>query len=407
MSSSSSSAAKSAGPRRGRWMVIIALAAAASLAMAPAASAAVAPTSAAPARSSAGHPPPGIQTALDQVVAAGAPGAVALVRIGDRTYRFSSGYGNLAPLTPIRVGDRSRIGGVTKSFTATVVLQLVGQRVLRLNDTVEQWLPGVFPNGAGITIRQLLNHTSGIYDYAQDDRVFAPYLEGDLTLIFDPREGVRIAAEHGPLFAPGTGWAYSNTNYLLLAMIVEAATGNSIGTELRQRIFRPLGLDHTSYPTTSRIPGSYTHGYWRLFGPEPTDFTALSPTLLGASGAILSNADDLVRFYRGLLRGRLLKPDLLKAMQTIDPVATDPPGSIDSGIPGGGWGLGLLRETFPCGDAWGHDSEIPGYTDAVWNSRDGSRQVVVAVNIDGLPHDHPITQAMRNVLLKAYCGVTP
>ncbi len=251
----------------------------------------------------------------------------------------------------------------------------------------------------------MLNHTSGIFDYAQDDRVIPPYLEsGDLTRIFDPREGVRIAAEHAPLFAPGTGWSYSNTNYLLLAMIVEAATGNSIGTELRRRIFKPLGLDHTSYPTSSRMPGPYTHGYWVIGGPDPIDFTPLSPTLFGASGAILSNAEDLVRFYRALLRGHLLKPGVLRAMQTIDPVATDPPGSIDSGIPGGGWGLGLLRETFPCGDAWGHDAENPGYMTAAWNSPDGTRQVVVVVNMDNFPHDHPVTQAMRDVLLKAYCG---
>lgn len=386
------SAVERRAPRRGRWIGVVALAVVASLLTAPASAV------------SSGQPPRGVQAALDQVVAAGAPGAVALVRVGDRTFRYSSGYGELVPLTPIRAGDRNRIGGVTKSFTATVVLQLVGKRVLRLDDTVEEWLPGVFPNGDGITIRQLLNHTSGIFDYIQDDRVFAPYLGGDLTLPFDPREGVRIAAEHTPLFAPGTGWSYSNTNYLLLAMIVEAATGNSIGSELRHRIFKPLGLDHTTYPTTSMIRGSHIHGYWLLFEPEPTDFTPLSPTLLGASGAILSTTDDLARFYRALLRGHLLKPGLLKAMQTVDPVATDPPGSIDAGFPGGGWGLGLLRETFPCGDAWGHDSEIPGYTTAAWNSKDGNRQVVVVVNMDGFPHDHPVPQAMRNAILKAYCG---
>lgn len=107
-----SSSDKSVRPRRGRWMVVIALATAAGLAAAPAISASAEP---APALSSTGHPPPGVQAALDQVVAAGAPGAIALVRVGDRTYRFSSGYGNLAPLTPIRTGDRSRIGGLTKS----------------------------------------------------------------------------------------------------------------------------------------------------------------------------------------------------------------------------------------------------------------------------------------------------
>ena len=349
--------------------------------------------------------PPAVQRALDEVVAAGAPGAIALVRVGDRTIRLSSGFGNLAPKTPIRAGDRTRIGGMTKSFTATVVLQLVGEGKLALDDTVEQWLPGVISNGAAISVRQLLNHTSGIFDYTKDPRVLGPYFDdfpNNLTMIFDLHEGVRIAAEHGPQFAPGTGWSYSNTNYLLLAMIVEATTGNSIGSELTARIFKPLQLGHTSYPTSSRINGSYVRGYLPV-DSTLLDLTALSPTLFGASGAILSNAHDVARFYRALLQGYLLEPELLEAMQTIDPVATDPPGAIDAGIIGGGWGLGLLRETFPCGDAWGHDSETPGYMTAAWTSQDGTRQVVVFVNTN-VDHDEPVAAAMRNVLITAYCA---
>jgi D-alanyl-D-alanine carboxypeptidase len=347
---------------------------------------------------------PEVQRALDEVVAAGAPGAMALVRDGDRTIRLSSGYGNLAPKTPMRVADRFRIGGLTKTFTAAVVLQLVGEGKIALDDTLEQWLPGAISNGDAISVRQLLNHTSGIFDYIKDPRVLGPYLEdlpNNLALIFDPREGVSIAAEHGPLFPPGSDLSYSNTNYLLLAMIVEVATGDSIGSELRERIFEPLGLRHTAYPTSSRINGSYTHGYLPLDESTLLDVTPLSPTLLGASGGILSNAKDVARFYRALLAGRLLAPELLNAMQTIDPVATG--GVPDSGFPGGGWGLGLLRETFPCGsEAWGHDSEIPGYVTAAWNSKDGTRQVVVVVN-RLLEPDEPAAQALREVLAAAYC----
>ena len=324
-----------------------------------------------------------------------------LVRVGDRTIRLSSGNGNLSPETPMRVGDRSRIGGVTKTFTAAVVLQLVDEGKLRLSDTLEQWLPGVISNGGAISIRQLLNHTSGIADYAQDPSVLAPYEAGDLTHVFDPRQGVQVAADHGPLFAPGTGFAYSNTNYLLLAMIVEKITGHSIGSELRDRIFEPLGLRHTSYPTSSRISGAYTHGYLFLGAPPLMDVTPFSPTFYGASGAILSNADDVARFYRALLRGRLFAPGLLTAMKTIDPVATG--GVPDAGILGGGWGLGLLREEFPCGEAWGHDTEIPGYMTAAWSSKDGNRQVVVVVN-SNFSHDEPVSQAMRELLVTAYCN---
>ena len=347
---------------------------------------------------------PAVQQALDEVVAAGAPGAMALVRDGNRTIRLSSGFGNLAPRTPMRAGDRFRIGGLTKTFTATVVLQLVGEGKVALSDTVERWVPGAISNGEAISVRQLLNHTSGIFDYINDPRVLTPYVEdlpGTLTLVFDPGEGVRIAAEHGPLFAPGSALAYSNTNYLLLAMIVEEATGNSFGSELRERIFEPLGLRHTAYPTSSRINGSYVHGYFLLGEPPLYDITPLSPTVIGAAGGILSSAEDLARFYRALLQGQLLGPGLLSAMQTIDPVATG--GIPDSGFPGGGWGLGLLSENFPCArEAWGHDSEIPGYVTAAWNSKDGNRQVVAVVNRT-LDPDEPATRALRGVLAAAYC----
>jgi D-alanyl-D-alanine carboxypeptidase len=342
-----------------------------------------------------------IQRALDRVVAAGAPGATAVIRVGDRTIRLSSGHSNLSPVEPMRTDLPARIGGVTKSYTATVVLQLVAEHRLRLDDTVEKWLPGAIPTGAGITVRQLLNHTSGVFDYVKDPRTWAPYLEGDWTRIFDPADGVRYAAEHDPLFPPGTALSYSNSNYLLLAMIVETITGRSIGAELRRRIFTPLGLAHTSYPTSSDIAGRYVHGYIADTTP-PVDITPLSPTVYAAAGAVLSSADDVARFYRALLGGRLIPPGLLARMQTIDPVATG--GIPDAGILGGGWGLGLLREEFPCGAAWGHDAEHLGYLAAAWTSRHATRQIVVIVNSGGHDHDAPVSAAMRDVLVTAYCG---
>jgi D-alanyl-D-alanine carboxypeptidase len=346
-------------------------------------------------------PLPDVQRALDGVVAAGAPGATVLVRTGNRTVKLTSGYGNLDPATPIRADDSTRIGGVTKSFVATVVLQLAGEGELSLDDTVEEWLPGVISNGDAISVRRLMNHTSGIYNYSDDPTILAPYLEEmDFTRIFDPVQGVQVAAAHGPLFAPGSAFAYSNTNYLLLAMIVERITGNSIGSELENRVFEPLGLNHTFYATSSEVEEPFTHGYFPLES-GPLDVTAFSPTLFGASGAIASNAGDVARFYRALLRGRLVGPAQLAAMQTIDPVATG--GVPDAGILGGGWGLGLLREQFPCGRAWGHDAENPGYMTAAWSSKDGKRQVVVIVNTHA-SHDEPVAEAMRDVLTTAYCG---
>ncbi|XVU27231.1 serine hydrolase domain-containing protein [Actinoplanes sp. CA-054009] len=332
-----------------------------------------------------------LQRALDEVVAAGAPGAMVLVRSGGTTIRLAAGRAVLDPATPMRPGRPARIGGITKSYTATVVLQLVAEGRLAL----ESHLPG----DPTITVRQLLNHTSGVFDYVRDPRTLAPYLAGDLTRVFDPRDGVRYAAEHGPLFPPGTALAYSNTNYLLLAMIVESVTGRPFAAELHRRIFAPLGLTHTSYPRSSVIAGPHVHGYTP--GTPPMDVTALSPTLYGASGAVLANLEDVALFYRSLLRGRLLPTRQLTQMKTIDPVATG--GTPDSGILGGGWGLGLLRESFPCGPAWGHDSEIPGYTAAAWSSERADRQVIVVVN-SFYDHDAPVNQALRRLLIKAYCG---
>ena len=340
---------------------------------------------------------PALQQAADELVAAGVPGVVMLVSDGDGTVRITSGYGNLARSTPMRVKDQFRVASLTKTFVATVVLQLVGERRLALDDTLERWLPGRIPNGDAISVRQLLNHTSGIYDAVEDPVILAPYLAGDLTHFTAPDEVVNVAASHGPLFPPGSSWSYSNTNYFVLGMIVEAATGNTIGSELRDRIFRPLKLRHTTFPDSPRITGRHAHGYF-LFGEPPlVDVTVFSPSLFWAGGGMVSTASDSARFYRALLRGRLLGPDLLEAMLTIDPVAMDPSGS------GSGFALGLQKEgRFPCGEAWGHTGELPGYEAYAWNSKNGDRQVVVLINTSGL--GEPARQALNNLLVMAFCS---
>jgi D-alanyl-D-alanine carboxypeptidase len=172
------------------------------------------------------------------------PGAVLLVRDGERTIRLAAGYGDLARRTPLRAGDRFRVGSETKTFVATVVLQLVGERKLSLADTVERWLPGLVPGGQKISVRQLLNQTSGLFDYAED-KVFERQLDNP-TKVWAPRRLVAIATAHAPLFRPGGRWSYSNTGYILLGLIVEQASGSSLGAELRERIFAPLRLRATA-----------------------------------------------------------------------------------------------------------------------------------------------------------------
>jgi D-alanyl-D-alanine carboxypeptidase len=306
-----------------------------------------------------------LQRSLDELVSAGVPGAVLLVRNGDRTIRLSSGYGNLKTRTPIRAMDRFRVGSITKTFVATVVLQLVEERKLALDDTVERRLPGLVPTGRRITLRQLLNHTSGLFDYGGDEKWLSAAFR-DPVRDWSPREIVSIATAHKPYFPPGKGWAYSNTNYYVLGLIVEATTGRPLADELRRRILAPLRLRATSLPTGPRIAGAHARGYF--LGPIE-DVTVGSPSVVWASGALVSNADDLARFFRALLGGRLLRPDLLRAMK-----------STIQGVPEFAYGLGLEKMRGPCGQLWGHTGGSPGYSVDALNSIDGKRQVVVLVN---------------------------
>ena len=359
---------------------------------------AAATAGAAPERAEAHDPE--LQHALDDLVAAGVPGAVLLVRDGDRTIRLTSGYGNLKPRTPVRATDRFRVGSITKAFVATVVLQLVAEKKLRLTDTVERWLPGVVPNGKRITVRQLLNHTSGLFDYA-GDREWLEAAYRDPLKRWAPREIVGVATAHKPHFAPGAGWSYSNTNYFVVGLIVEAATGRTLESELRRRIFAPLRLRATSLDTVPRIAGPHAHGY---FVRPLEDVTVGSPSYVWAAGALVSTADDVARFFRALLGGRLLRPDLLRAMETT--VGNTREFS---------YGLGLQKVPTPCGVSWGHSGGSPGYSVDAFNNKSGTRQVVVFVNATerlalGLPNfrsfDIPnrAGPAFERLVETAYCG---
>ena len=241
----------------------------------------------------------GLQKDLDALVAAGAPGAILFIRDGDHTTRLAAGLGDLARKTPMRAENHFKIASLTKTFTATVLLQLVSEGKLSLNDSVEQRLPGVVPNGSKITIRQLLNHTSGLYDFEIDPRYLKPYLAGNFAHYWSPRQLVEFGVSHKPLFAPGRGYSYSNTNYVVAQLIIERVTGRTIGAEFGRRIFAPLHLRQTSYPTKPGLPRPYAHGYMLLGQPPLTDVTGLSPSMAPGSGGIVSTMDDLADLLPG------------------------------------------------------------------------------------------------------------
>lgn len=334
-----------------------------------------------------------LQRTLDGIVASGVPGAILLVRSGDETVRLTSGYANLETKTPIRATDRFRIGSLTKTFVSAVVLQLVGEGKLSLDDTVERWLPGLVPNGENISVRQLLNMKAGLYDYAEDPRLEASLVNGDWAHRWSPRQLVEIAVSHKPLFAPGKGWSYCNTCYILAGMIVEKATGNPIGTELRRRILEPLNLRDTSFDTQRRIAGRHVHGYFRQ-GKQLVDTTLLTPSWAWAAGAMASTVEDIAAFYRALLRGQVIRPTLLREMSA----------TVAAYSATARYGLGLAEFPAPCGKLWGNGGDFIGYNSSAYASKDGQRQFVLFVNLDELSFTKRVHAALNKVTLTAYCG---
>jgi len=321
-----------------------------------------------------------------------AAGVVGLVRSGERTWQGASGLGDLRGKRPARAGDRFRVGSVTKSFVATLVLQLVGEGGLSLDGNLERWLPGLVPNGETITVRQLLNHTSGLYNYT-DDLPEPPRS-------FRPKELVAIATGHKPLFAPGARFSYSNTNYILAGMLIERVTGQRLADQLRQRIFQPLGLGDTELPATQeRIAGPHVRGYappdedWQVSDGSArlVDVTEMDTSWGWAAGAMVSTTADLARFYQALLGGRLLRPELLEQMRT----------TVDASQVGHGtrYGLGLEVLRPGCGvELWGHGGSLPGYGTTAFSTPDADRQLVMATNLQPEPEPGAAAAAVENIL---------
>ncbi|MGC9496273.1 serine hydrolase domain-containing protein [Streptomyces sp. WG7] len=352
---------------------------------------------------------PVLQALADQVVADPNPnpGAFLLARHGSDERFGAAGVADRSAGTPMAPDLRFRTGSVTKTFTATVVLQLVAERRLRLDDTVQSLLPDQVRadnalSGAPITVRQLLNHTSGLYDYL--DGLLPHFRALDQYWPRDQLIGIGLGRpRYFP--APGARFRYSNTNYLLLDLIVERVTDRDLRTNLERRLFAPLGLRDTSYPLArTAIDGAHVHGYADVSpllpnAPDPTrsDVTAFSPSEAGASGALVTTAADISRFYRALLRGRLLPPDLLRRMLT-DTVPT----TGGAAPPAVAYGLGIYVYATDCGRAYGHGGTALGYLTFALNSRDGRGQLVAHTNWSSLA-DTGIDDDFWTAFQQGYC----
>ena len=306
------------------------------------------------------------------LVDAGAPSVIVRVDDGhDRPVEIAEQASWTRKDQRIAADDEFRMGSNTKTMMATLVLQLVARGKLALTDPVEKWLPELVPNGQAITLRMLLNHTSGLSDYT-DDNAMLPSIIGRDPHRWTSQELLAIGVRQPPLFPPGTQWSYSNTNYVAIGALLERVTGQSLADLVRDRIARPLGLQHTYFANDATWFGPYVHGYEPdaahmpsevpaeardLAGPKHdghVDVSGISPRWGGAAGAIVSNAADWSRFYDALMSGKLLPAKQLAQMRDTVPVFPDQPDSP-------GYGLGIDTKTVPCGTVWGHDGGLPGY----------------------------------------------
>ncbi|MFT2019381.1 serine hydrolase domain-containing protein [Streptomyces sp. 796.1] len=344
------------------------------------------------------------QAALDaQVAEYGAPGALAQARDKHGVWNGRAGVADLTTQRPRGKDDHFRAGSINKTFVATVLLQLRAEGKVDLDATVDTYLPGVVRgnghDGRRITVRQLLNHTSGIYNYTADQEFRADHLEiGFLEHRYDtltPQQLLAFALRHEPDFAPGTDWNYSNTNYVLAGLIIEKVTGSPYATEVQRRILGPLKLRDTSFPGTgSRLPRPHGRAYSKL-STDPKapihDVTRLNPSVAWASGEVVTTTADLNRFYVALLRGHLLPAAELAQMKTTVPVA--------DGVPLR-YGLGLMEWRLSCGTTvWGHDGGIHG--SASYAFADEGADHSIALNLNG---DYAGDGSM--VVDAEFCGVT-
>ncbi|MBB2914073.1 D-alanyl-D-alanine carboxypeptidase [Streptosporangium becharense] len=333
-----------------------------------------------------------VQAALDAIVAAGAPGALAEVRDENGRWSGTAGTGNTRTGAPVPADGRWRIGSVTKTLIAALVLQLAGRNRLALDDPIDRHLPGLLPGGDRITVRMLLNHTSGIADYATTFDDTPAGLRRLATTTYTPRQLIDIGTSLPPTSAPGDRWAYSNTGYAALGLLIEKLTGRSLSIALYTRLLAPNALPATTLPTTSRnIAGVHPRGYMRDENNNLEDITRFNPSNAWAAGAVISTAADVNRFFTRLLQGRLFPAHLLTQMQQTVPVA-----------PGFAYGLGLMKLTLTCGTTvWGHKGHIPGY--ATYSFHNDRRSITVAATALPAPDDAAVDQAMNHALNAEFC----
>ncbi|SOD64311.1 D-alanyl-D-alanine carboxypeptidase [Streptomyces zhaozhouensis] len=321
-----------------------------------------------------------VQRAADAIVDFGVTGVQVRVTDADGATRtVTSGVADVTTGEPVSPVGYLRAGSVTKTFVSAVVLQLVAEGRLTLEDPVERWLPDLLAgpdfDGRAITIRQLLQHTSGLEDYDDPELGSEEYYREHRDDVADPAETVAATVANGPLFPPGTGWAYSNTGYVVVGMVIEEVTGHHWAKEVHDRLIRPLGLADTYWPGYApTLPDPHATGY-QVFEPGGSLVDVTRLVLPEASGSLISTTADLERFLRALFGGEVLDAPQLREMLRTVPVAGE---GYEEAWPGGAeYGLGVFRVGFTScpGHYWHSGGDVEGAMTRTGITDSGRRSV--------------------------------
>ncbi|MFC6084867.1 serine hydrolase domain-containing protein [Sphaerisporangium aureirubrum] len=355
-----------------------------------------------------------LRQSLDAIRDAGMYGVYSAVRDGRADWRGASGVADVTTRRPVRPDMAHRVGSITKSFTAVALLQQAERGRLVLDAPIARYLPGLVPGerGRAVTVRMLLNHTSGIGDHILG--AFPSLLQGSTASLDDnrfrrirPRELVALGLAAPAPGEPGQRFSYSNTNYVIAGLLLERLTGEDAEGYITRNVIRRAGLRDTAFPRTPFIPGPHSRGYEAFYGliDPPRDYSVYDMSWIYTAGALVSTTEDLSAFYRALLGGRLIGQRWLDEMRTTVTVP-DQTGAIPL------YGLGIYAVDLPCGRFWGHDGAVFGYGTISLSSPDGSRQFSVGINLmkyqqvnaDGTLEPHAIDFALNDHLYIALCG---
>ncbi|MFJ2594908.1 serine hydrolase domain-containing protein [Streptomyces erythrochromogenes] len=354
------------------------------------------------------NPPPDRGGALRQELRAlverpdGPPGVIAVLRDGDRTKVYRAGVADVESGRPPSATDHMRIASVAKAFSGAVALSLVDRGRLRLDDTIGEVLPGQPDQWHRVTLRQLLNHTSGLPDYSASQG-FIDIVSEDPRHHFDSRRLLDFVADEDLEFQPGSRYEYSNSDNIAVALMAEAATGRRYETLLRELVYRPLGLTATSLPQGYRLPEPFLHGYQIDPQDGPVDVSeAVSASGAWAAGGIVSTPKDLTAFIRGYAGGALFSDRTRREQFRFIPGAlSQPPGPGRTAA-----GLAVYRYTTRCGTVYGHTGNTPGYTQLAAATADGKRSLTFSITTQtSLTNNPELLARVREVQEDFVCAL--